>query len=118
MYYLLGKPHFYRNGMGDVMHVLMEGTLAAAFNLCRYAFYTCMIALVVVNFPRAGKTRYVKQPQETGMRGLLIFREVCVIGLILSPIILYIVQVIFAQQIMDVNVGNNTVMQIIQLLRE
>lgn len=51
MYYLLGQPYFYRNGAGDVMHVLMEGTLVAGFNLCKYAFYTCMIILVVINFP-------------------------------------------------------------------
>ncbi len=118
MYYLLGKPHFYRNGMGDVMHVLMEGTLAAGFNLCRYAFYTCMIALVIVNFPRANKTGFEKKTHESGMRGLLVFREVCVVGLLLLPVIVYMIQVVFAQQILNVNVENNTVMQIIQLLRE
>lgn len=118
MYYLLGQPHFYQKGLGAVMNVLMEGTLAAAFNLCRYAFYTCIIVLIVVNFPKANRTGYVKRPQEIGMRGLLVFREVCMIGLVLLPIIVYMIQVVFAQQIMGVNVDNNTVMQIMKLLRE
>ena len=118
MYYILGKPYFYKNGAGEVMQVLMEGTLASLFNLCRYAFYTCMIILVVINFPRANKTKYVKQPQEAGMRGLLIFREVCVIGIIMLPIIVYVIQVVFAQQISVANFGNETIMEIIRLLRE
>ncbi len=118
MYYLLGKPYFYINGMGDAMSVLMEGTLATMFNFCRYAFYTCMLVLVVINFPRANKMGYVKKPQEAGMRGLLAFREVCVIGIILLPIIVYIVQVVCARQIMDANFSSDTVMKIMQLLRE
>lgn len=79
LYYLLGKPYFYINGVGNVMQTLMEGRLSTVFSLCRYAFYTCMIILVVINFPRTAKTKYVKQ-QEIGMRGLLIFREASVIG--------------------------------------
>lgn len=118
MYYLLGQPHFYRNGAGDVMHVLMEGTLSAGFNLCRYAFYTCMIILVVINFPRANKVRYVKEPQEIGMRGLFAFREMCVIGLMLLPIVVYMIQVVFAQQIMDANFSSDTIMEIMRLLGE
>lgn len=116
MYYLLGQPYYYGNGAGDVMSLLMEGTLASAFNLCRYAFYTCMIALVVINFPRARKTAFVKKPQEIGMRGLLAFREVCVIGILLFPIIVYIMQVVFAGQIMNANFANDTVMEIMRLL--
>lgn len=118
MYYLLGQPYFYKNGAGDVMQILMEGPLAVVFNFCRYAFYTCMFILVVVNFPRANKTNYVKQPQETGVRGLLVFREVCVIGLLMFPVFVYIIQVLFARQISAVNVGSDTVMQIIKSLCE
>lgn len=116
MYYLLGKPYFYSNGAGDVMQALMEGRLSVLFSLCRYAFYTCMIILVVVNFPRANKTQYVKQ-QEIGMRGLHIFREVCVIGILFLPIIVYVVQVVFAQQIMNASFGSDTIMQILRLLQ-
>lgn len=118
MYYILGKPYFYINGAGDVMQALMEGPLTSVFNLCRYAFYTCMIILVVINFPRANKAKYVKQPQETGMRGLLAFREVCVVGIMMIPIVVYIIQVVFAQQIQNVSVGNDTIMQIVRLLGE
>ncbi len=117
MYYILGKPHHYRKGAGDVMQVLMEGKLSVLFSLCRYAFYTCMIILVVVNFPRANKARYVKQ-QEAGMRGLHIFREVCVVGILLLPVVVYVIQVVFAQQIMDASFGSDTIMQIVQQLRE
>lgn len=118
MYYLLGQPYYYGNGAGEVMHLLMEGTLASAFNLCRYAFYTCMIILIVINFPGVKKIKYVKRPQEVGMRGLLAFREVCVIGIMLLPIIVYVIQVVFAGQIRDINVGNDTIMQIVRLLGE
>lgn len=117
MYYILGKPHHYRKGAGDVMQVLMEGKLSVLFSLCRYAFYTCMIILVVINFPRANKARYVKQ-QEVGMRGLHVFREVCVVGILLLPVVVYVIQVVFAQQIMDASFGSDTIMQIVQQLRE
>lgn len=60
----------------------------------------------------------MKKPQETGMRGLFIFREVCVIGMMLLPIIVYIIQVVFAQQIMDANFSSDTIMEIIRLLSE
>lgn len=118
MYYLLGKPYFYKNGAGDVMNALMEGSLQSGFNFCRYIFYTCMIILIVVNFPKADRAEYRKWPKESGMRGLLVFREVCVIGIILLPLIVYMVQVIFARQIMNAEIGNDTVMQIIRMLRK
>ncbi len=118
MYYLLGKPYFYKNGAGDVMGALMEGSLRSGFNLCRYIFYTCMVILIVVNFPRANKKKYEKLPQEPGMRGLLVFREVCVVGIILLPLIVYMIQVLFARQIMNAAFGNDTIMQVIQMLRE
>lgn len=117
LYYLLGRPYVYINGVGNVMQTLMEGRLSMLFNLCRYAFYTCMIILVVINFPGVNKTKYVKQ-QEVGMRGLLIFREVCVVGILLLPIVVYVIQVVFAQQIMNADFGSETVMQLLRLLQE
>lgn len=117
MYYLLGKPRHYRNGAGDVMKALMEGRLSVLFNLCRYAFYTCMIILVVVNFPRANKEKYVKQ-EEVGMRGLHILREACVVGILFLPVVIYVIQVVFAQQITNADFGSETITQIVQLLRE
>lgn len=52
------------------------------------------------------------------MRGLLAFREVCVIGILLLPIVVYIIQVVFAQQIADANFGSDTIMEIMRLLGE
>lgn len=68
-------------------------------------------------FPGVNKTKYVKQ-QEVGMRGLLIFREVCVVGILLLPIVVYVIQVVFAQQIMNADFGSETVMQLLRLLQE
>lgn len=118
MYYILGRPYFYKTGAGDVMAALMESALGSGFNFCRYVFYTCFIILLVINFPRADKAAYKKQPQEPGMRGLLLFREVCVIGIILLPLIVYVIQVVFAQQISSMQSENDTVMQILRLLKQ
>lgn len=117
MYYLLGQPYFYKNGAGDVMAALMEGVLTPGFNFCRYVFYTCMIILIVINFPRKDKPSYEKRPQEPGMRGLLVFREVCVAGIILLPLFVYFIQVVFARQIKNAELGNETVMRILQMLQ-
>lgn len=116
MYYLLGEPPYFVNGLSSVMQLLSQGSLSFAFNLCRYAFYTCMIILMAVNFPRKERQRFKREAAEIGMRGLLIFRELCMVGIMLLPIAVYAVQVVFHDQLASIQSANETVKGILELL--
>ncbi len=116
MYYLLGKPPYFVNGLSDVMESLSQGTLSFVFNMCKYVFYTCMIILMAVNFPRREKTEFIKETEEPGMRGLLVFRELCMVGIMLLPIVCYVLQVVFHDSLAAMQSGNETVKSILELL--
>lgn len=116
MYYLLGEPPYFVNGLSTVMQTLSEGSLSFVFNMCRYVFYTCMIILMVVNFPRKDKQSFRRATTEVGMRGLLIFRELCMVGIMFLPVAGYIVQVVFHDQLASINSANEMVRSVIELL--
>lgn len=97
LYYLLGRPYFYRRGFSSVMACLTEegAILTAPVNLIRSVFYTCMLILLIINFPafNRGENDFRNREEEIGMRGLLVFRTVCMIGLLLLPLAGYVIQV-------------------------
>lgn len=116
MYYLLGKPSYFVNGISTVMEVLLQGQLSFVFNMCRYAFYTCMIVLIVVNFPRKDNQSFQREEEESGMRGLLLFRELCMIGIMMLPILVYVIQVVFHEQLSHIAAGNGAAAEILKML--
>ena len=69
--------------------------LTAPVNLIRSVFYTCMLILLIINFPafNRGENDFRNREEEIGMRGLLVFRTVCMIGLLLLPLAGYVIQV-------------------------
>lgn len=116
MYYLLGEPPYFVNGLSTVMQVLSQGSLSFVFNFCRYIFYTCMILLLIVNFPRKDNSNFTREVQEVGMRGLFIFRELCNLGIMLLPIIVYVIQVVFHEKLIDISNSGGSLTELMKVL--
>lgn len=97
LYYLSGKPYFYEEGLTAAMGNLLEqeGAWATPFNMLRSVFYACMLILLIINFPafNKGENDFANRQEEVGMRGLLAFRMVCMVGVLLLPLAGYMIQV-------------------------
>lgn len=116
MYYLLGKPPYFVNGLSNVMQSLSQGSLSFVFNFCRYAFYTCMVILMMVNFPRKENQSFKREVTEVGMRGLLIFRQLCMVGIMILPIAVYVIQVVFHEQLSQLANGAGAIAELVEIL--
>lgn len=110
LYYLLGKPYFYTRGLTAVMAELMEEgkILASPINMLRSVFYVCMLILLIINFPAFNKREsdFVHRQEEAGMRGLLAFRTLCMVGVLLLPLAGYVVQVAFGDTFRNMQTEN------------
>lgn len=99
LYYLLGKPYFYEKGLTAAMAALVEqgGIVATMVNMLRSVFYVCMLILLIINFPafNKGESDFARSGEEPGMRGLLAFRMLCMIGVLLLPLAGYVLQVVW-----------------------
>lgn len=120
-YYLLGKPYFYRDGLSSIMSKLSEegAALASPINMLRSVFYTCILILLIINLPvfNKQKTKFVREQDEVGMRGLLAFRTVCIVGAMLLPLAVYIIQVVFSGPIADYQTENQVLNVVFEYLR-
>lgn len=97
LYYLLGKPYFYCQGLSHAMSYLFENSiLSTPINMLRSVYYTCILILLIINFPAFQQNRreYLHVPEEVGMRGVLAFRTICMTGVLLLPLVGYVIQVI------------------------
>lgn len=110
-YYLLGKPPFYRQGLSAAMNELAKdgAALASPINMIRSVFYVCMLIMLIINFPgfNKGKNDFVNRREEVGMRGLLAFRTVCVVGALLLPLAGYVAQVALAGTLVSLQTENH-----------
>lgn len=110
LYYLLGKPYFYRRGLTAVMASLIEegGILASPINMLRSVCYACMLILLIINFPVFNKKEndFAGRQEEVGMRGLLAFRTLCMVGVLLLPLAGYVVQVAFGETFRNLQTEN------------
>lgn len=117
LYYLLGKPYFYTRGLTAVMGRLVEegGILITPINMLRSVFYACMLILLIINFPAFQKkeTDFVHRQEEVGMRGLLAFRTLCMVGVLLLPLAGYIVQVAFGDFFRNLQTENQLINDIL-----
>lgn len=120
MYYLLGRPYFYKNGLSSAMSLLSEegALLASPINMLRSVFYACMLIMLIINFPafNKGRTTFVGHQEEVGMRGLLAFRTVCIVGALLLPLAVYVMQVVFSGPISNLQTGNQMLNDALLLL--
>ncbi|MCM1233101.1 MAG: hypothetical protein NC489_23520 [Ruminococcus flavefaciens] len=110
LYYLLGKPYFYTRGLTAVMGRLVEegGILVTPINMLRSVFYACMLVLLIINFPafNKGENDFAHRQEEVGMRGLLAFRMVCMVGVLLLPLAGYVAQVAFGEYFRNLQTEN------------
>lgn len=117
LYYLLGKPYFYRRGLTAVMARLIEegGILATPINMLRSVFYACMLVLLIINFPAFNKQEndFANRQEEAGMRGLLAFRTLCMVGVLLLPLVGYVVQVVFGEYFGSLQTENQLLIDIL-----
>lgn len=117
LYYLLGKPYFYRRGLTAVMARLIEegGVLATPINMLRSVFYACMLVLLIINFPAFNKQEndFAHSQEEAGMRGLLAFRTLCMVGVLLLPLVGYVVQVVFGEYFGSLQTENQLLIDIL-----
>lgn len=121
LYYLLGSPYFYRGGLSSILNKLSEegGILFSPVNLIRSVFYVCMLILLIINLPCfQKKEKFVQEPEEPGMRGLLAFRTVCVVGALTLPLVVYVIQVVFADFIGNYQTENHIWKEILTLLMD
>lgn len=119
IYHLLGKPYYYQEGIFAAIGAMSAegGSLFSPFNLIRSIFYICMLLLLIINFPAFVKeSSFTDSPEEVGIRGLLTFRTVCVIGVLLLPLIAYTTQVIFHDSLSNFQTGNQLLNEIIPYL--
>lgn len=120
LYYILGKPYFYRDGLSHIMSELsVEGAvLASPINMLRSVFYTCMLILLIINLPAFNRqtAQFVREPEEAGMRGLLAFRTLCMVGALMLPLLVYIMQVVFSGQISSYQTDNQLLSDIMRYL--
>lgn len=121
LYYLLGKPFYYTKGLSSIMAKLSEeGTaLSAPINMIQSVFYTCMLIMLIINLPifNKQKSKFVREPDEVGMRGLLAFRTVCMVGALLLPLSVYIIQVVFSGSIGNYQTENQVLNVVLECLR-
>lgn len=120
LYYILGRPYYYRSGLSTIMSKLSEegAALASPINMLRSVFYTCILILLIINLPvfNRQKTQFVREREEPGMRGLLAFRTLCMVGALMLPVIVYIIQVIFNGPISNLQTGNQLINSILPYL--
>lgn len=118
LYYLLGKPFFYKKGLSAVMAALSEEgkILASPINMLRSVCYTCMLILLIINFPAFNKreNNFAGRHEEPGMRGLLACRTACMVGVLLLPLVGYVVQVVFAGTFSNIQTENPVLLDILQ----
>lgn len=118
LYYLLGKPFFYGKGLSAAMATLFEEgkILASPINMLRSVYYVCMLILLIINFPafNKGENDFADRQEEVGMRGLLAFRMVCMVGVLLLPLAGYVIQVVFAGYFSSLQTENPILMDILQ----
>lgn len=121
LYYLLGKPYFYQTGLSSAMNALSEEgkILASPINMIRSVFYVCMLIILIINAPCFNKIeKFVRQePEEPGIRGLLAFRTVCVVGALMLPLVIYIIQVVCGDLIANFQTENHIWNEILPFLR-
>ncbi len=117
LYYLLGKPYFYRRGLTAVMGRLIEegGPLVTPINMLRSVFYACMLVMLIINFPAFNKREntFAHRQEEVGMRGLLAFRTLCMVGVLLLPLAGYVVQVMFGEYFSNLQTDNQLLLDIL-----
>lgn len=119
LYYLLGKPAFYQGGLSPAMTHLAEegGILFSPINMIRSVFYVCMLLLLIFNFPsfQTQKTSSdnTDEHKEVGMRGLLIFRIICNIGVLMLPLAGYIAQVVLHEYFCTLQTDNLIIQDIL-----
>lgn len=117
LYYLLGKPYFYHRGLTAVMAKLIEegGILVTPINMLRSVFYACMLVLLIINFPAFNKKEndFAHRQEEVGMRGLLAFRTLCMVGVLLLPLAGYVVQVMFGGYFSNLQTENQLLIDIL-----
>lgn len=117
LYYLLGKPYFYRRGLTAVMARLIEegGPLVTPINMLRSVFYACMLVFMIINFPAFNKreSSFANRQEEVGMRGLLAFRTLCMVGVLLLPLAGYVVQVMFGGYFSNLQTENQLMLEIL-----
>lgn len=120
LYYLLGKPRFYEKGLTAVMARLIEdgGILATPVNMLRSVFYACMLIMLIINFPSLNKqgSDFANRQEEVGMRGLLAFRMVCMVGALLLPLAGYVLQVALGDYFGNLQTGNQLLNDILPYL--
>lgn len=120
LYYLLGKPRFYEKGLTAVMARLIEdgGILATPVNMLRSVFYACMLIMLIINFPSLNKRGCdsANRQEEVGMRGLLAFRMVCMVGALLLPLAGYVLQVALGDYFGNLQTGNQLLNDILPYL--
>lgn len=64
------------------------------------------------------KTHFVRRQDEVGIRGLLAFKTVCVVGVLMFPLAVYIIQVAFSGPISDFRTSNQMLNGILTYLRK
>lgn len=113
-YYLLGEPGYIGGGLAGILGELMGdgGRLSSVTILLRTVFYGCMLAILLLNFPGKGCTVFQRE-KETGIRGTLIFREICMAGVLVLPLLFYIVQVVCGDQIAGMQTQNEILQTIV-----
>lgn len=120
LYYIFGRPYYYRNGLSTIMSKLSEegAVLSSPINMLRSVFYTCMLILLIINLPvfNKQKSKFVREQDEVGMRGLLAFRTVCMVGAMLLPLAVYVIQVVFRGSIGNLQTDNQLVQSILPFL--
>lgn len=120
LYYLLGKPFFYRKGLSAVMAALMEEgkILASPINMLRSVYYASMLILLIINFPEfnKGENDFADRQEEGGMRGLLALRMAGMVGVLLLPLAGYVIQVVLAGYFSSLQTENSILMDILPKL--
>ena len=116
-YYLLGQPFYFEEGFSVALSKIAEsGAVSSIISMIRSVFYACLLIMLVVNFPKR-EDNYISEKQEPGMRGLLLLRMVCMIGLLLIPVIVYVIQVLFNGTLCQIETSNQVMNEIVELLR-
>lgn len=116
IYRLLGKPYYYQEGIFAAVEAMSAegGALFSPFNFIRSIFYICMLLLLIINFPAFVKeSSFTDSSEEIGIKGLLTFRTVCVIGVLLLPLIAYTAQVIFQNPLSNLQTGSHLLNEVI-----
>lgn len=118
LFYLLGRPAFFPLGISTILQILQEsrGSWTIIYNILLSGFVGFMIMLAILNWPRQANLQYVRETDEPGIRGVMIFRVLCFCGILMIPVVIYFCQVLLEDYIRNLQVQGDMLNRILQTL--